>query len=212
VMKNGVSESDSVATVFTAGFGVDQDDQLLDRLVELWTCYQTHGLEVRWRVGAELNGRLGAPVERQPYGRAILKVAAERLEVSESELSRMRWFAHHFTSLADLQARHPAVDSWAKVKELLPSLNPKKVEKDESSPSTGRTSKAFITGFIRSLRIISDKLRRAEVTPDDKDRTMIRESLQELLEVAREHFQLEIEIVANNSQQTVTLPAAAKAA
>jgi hypothetical protein len=95
------------------------DQQLLDRLVEIWRPHQKRGLEVRLETGRLLNDRLGLPTGRQPYGQQILKTVAQKLDIAASDLHRMRWFAFSFESVEDFQRKHPEVMTWSKVKDLL---------------------------------------------------------------------------------------------
>src|SRR4051812_2946383 len=91
-----------------------EDRELLRRLAKLWKSHHVRDLGVRWKTGELLNRRLGPPTARLSHGRRVLKRAAERLQVAESDLSRMRWFAHLFKSAEDLQGSHPDVRSWTK--------------------------------------------------------------------------------------------------
>jgi len=112
----------------------DADNQVLyEMLVESWKAGQQKDLEGRHEVGGLLNEHLGPPTERQAYGKGILKEAATRLSISASELTRMRWFAHHFKDLDDLKAGHPNVTNWTAVKLLLPKLSPNKADPVDSS-------------------------------------------------------------------------------
>jgi len=111
-----------------------QDDQVLAKLAKLWTSHRKADLEVRWKTGDLLNKRLGLPAGRQPYGQEVLTKASKRLGLSTSELSRMRKFAHHFAGPEDLKERYPKVDSWTKVKGLLPTLDSEKEGAGEQLP------------------------------------------------------------------------------
>ena len=93
-------------------------DECLSELLKLWRQYERRGLEVRHKTGLSLNRKFGSPSVRQAYGTATLKRYSARLHVAESELSRMRWFAEQFGSLADLKAKHPKVKTWTQVKGL----------------------------------------------------------------------------------------------
>jgi hypothetical protein len=105
----------------------NEDLQMIDRLVEHWRSYNEKAREnvlvTRHLLGRTLNEHLGPPSMRQPRGEEVVKRAAQRLGLHVSELNRMRWFAHHFSSVSDLKGRHPEVSTWTKVKELLPELD-----------------------------------------------------------------------------------------
>jgi hypothetical protein len=96
-----------------------EDRLLIDRLVDLWKPHQKRGLEVRLETGRLLNQRLGLPTERLTYGQQILKTVAQKLDIAESDLNRMRWFSQTFESIEDLERKHPEVTTWTKVKDLL---------------------------------------------------------------------------------------------
>jgi len=101
-------------------------EEFHNRLSELtveWGSYHEKGLEIRHKTGKLLNDHYGPPTARQTYGEGVLKEVAGRLRVAESDLSRMRWLAHHFKSVDDLRERFPAATTWTAVKELLPTLN-----------------------------------------------------------------------------------------
>lgn len=102
------------------------DDKLLDQLAKLWSSRHQKDLETRHQTGLILNKRLGSPEERLPYGGGFIGDASKLLGLTKGELSRMRWFAQHFETLVDFQTEHPDIKTWAGIKELLPTLNPKK--------------------------------------------------------------------------------------
>jgi hypothetical protein len=91
----------------------------LDLLAERWQNYEGVGLEIRHEMGKLLNDSFGPPTKRQDRGKGTLKEAAEKLKTTESELSRMRWFAHLFRSSEDLGENHTDVTTWTAVKQLL---------------------------------------------------------------------------------------------
>jgi len=161
----------------------DEEQQLLTGLASEWERSQTETLKARHRMGTLLNNHFGTPAKRQARGQAVMKLAAERLQIAVSELSRMRWLAHHFKDIDDLKSRHPDVDSWTKVKELLPTLRPSRAEEATSSATQGEEAVALFTGLqdsgkkqrrkqkssatdlreaSRFLKDLSSKLQRAE--------------------------------------------------
>jgi len=169
-----------------------KDNELLGRLAELWASYQSRGLDVRLQTGVELNKRLGSPTGRQPHGQAILKKVGARLGISESELNRMRWFAHRFVGLADLKAKHPRVDSWTKVKELLVSLNPKKDKGGKEASKTDRRKAAYLANFQRSLKTATQKLGRKGYILSDAEKEAVLKSVQELVAVLQSRHKLRV--------------------
>jgi hypothetical protein len=141
--------------------GAHLDEFLLAELTQLWQAHHRRGLEVRHQTGVLLNNHFGQPTERQAYGEATLKHCSASLGVAESDLSRMRWFAHHFESVEDLSNKHPTVTTWTKVKELLASLRQpeakpvSKVEEDEKKSLAERT----VRPVIKAMRAIQKEAR-----------------------------------------------------
>jgi len=111
----------------------NEEQQLLDSLAAEWERYEARGLEARHCMGTLLNDQFGPPTVRQTRGTRVLKRAAERLHIAESELSRMSRFAYHFKDVQNLKEQYPTVDAWTQVKALLPSLTPKEPEAHVSS-------------------------------------------------------------------------------
>jgi hypothetical protein len=95
-------------------------------------------------MGTLLNEKLGPPTERQPRGQQVIKQVAVQLRIAESDLSRMRWLAHRFTSIDELRQQHPEVGTWTQFKELLPDLQEREAPSQDvqsgSMPSAPRTT------------------------------------------------------------------------
>jgi len=89
------------------------------KLSRMWQRANRNDLKLRHLTGAWLNVQHGAPTQRQPYGEGTLQQYKEKLGVSESDVSRMRWFAHYFPSLEDLKKEAPTATTWTKVKEVI---------------------------------------------------------------------------------------------
>jgi hypothetical protein len=125
------------STTETAGLvaGSLSDDAVLCKLQKIWQSHHRRGLDDRHRTGVIINQQFGAPTERQSYRAAKLKNFSKGLGIPTSELSRMRWFAHHFKSVADLKAAHPEVTNWTQVKDLLVTLRHRDDVKPESPAS-----------------------------------------------------------------------------
>ena len=163
-----------------------EDESRLGRLAALWQTRRRRGLEIRHQTGVFLNRRLGPPTGRQRYGGEVLKSVGERLRISESELSRMRWLAHLAPDLAGFQKKHPEIDSWMQFKRALPNLKPPKGDKakgasrDRSNPPSG--------GLVKPLKSLTAKLRRMAPIPGGKRGEALRESLRELIEAAQSYL------------------------
>jgi hypothetical protein len=133
-------------------------DVLLSTLCELWRTRHRTGLEVRLQTGSLLNKQFGSPEDRQPYGKGVVKRLTKELGVSQSELSRMRWFAHRFESLEALHADHRDVMTWKQVKEILPSLRPsssKAVKADKTTPATQTTVPSMVMSINEFRKMLS---------------------------------------------------------
>jgi len=169
------------------------DRELIDQLVKLNKADAEHNLGTRHQMGKLLNARLGPPTERQPHGQRVLKMAAKKLGIAESELNRMRWFAHLFGGVAALRQSHPEIDSWAKFKAALPSLKPvkggkaRKPVKDASRPAFG--------GVAKSLASLASKLNKLKNRPRDAERQEIVDALQKVAEAASRCLKIPVDVV-----------------
>jgi hypothetical protein len=175
------------------GQGISEvEQQLLDQLDELWQSHLEHDLEVRHQTGRLLNQHFGSPqVTRQPRGKEILKLAAERLGTNQSDLSRMRWFASHFKDVKDLKERYPGVNNWTKVKELLSTLNPRG-NKSGAAKTEGQS--AVLRGLGRSLESLSSRLREITQDPGEAERKTFHKKLQEFVEALPSVLQVRLSV------------------
>jgi hypothetical protein len=142
-------------------------DQKLDRLADQWQSLEDGNLEVRHATGTLLNDRLDAPTKRQPRGAEVTKKVAERLQIPKSEISRLRWFVHFFPSVQDLKERYPEAKKWSHVKDLIPTLKPKKETQDDGakpgkaakgSPSKLRKVKQLQSRLSQSISEVQNDL------------------------------------------------------
>jgi len=168
-----------------------KDHKLVDQLVNLWRSDAERNLDTRHRTGKLLNQRLGSPTERQPQGQRVLKTAAERLGIAESDLNRMRWYTH-LVDVAGLRKQHPEIDTWTRFKEELTNLKAeygfgaRKPAANPSRPAFG--------GFARSLKNLTSKLSELDSQPDDAERARIVDALRALAEVASSRLTIIIEV------------------
>jgi hypothetical protein len=158
------------------------DQRLIDQLVELWQGHRRRDLETRHRTGVLLNERLGPPTEGQPYGLRVLERVGKELRIAQSDLSRMRWFAHLFVDLDRSRQEYPRVDSWTGVKELLPGLKPR--EGGEAGGRTANPSPPAVGGVARFLTGLIKQLRGMGSIPGGRRGEAVRGKLRELIEVA----------------------------
>lgn len=161
----------------------DCENRLLSKLKVYWTEHQQHGIETRHMMGAFINAELGSPAKtRQAHGGRVLKKAATKLGLSESELSRMRWLAELFKEPDQLLKRHPQCTSWTKFKALLPSLKREDLGEAASEPlKRSRSSCVGISHSVTKLR----KLLETAITSDGEVSIALRSDLESLVKVAQ---------------------------
>jgi len=168
------------------------DRKLLDHLVKLWRSHAARDLGTRHQTGKLLNERLGPPDERQPHARRVLKTAAQRLKIAESDLNRMRWFAHLFADVAALRQAHPQITNWTRFKEALPSLAPPKG--DEGQKPAANPSRPALGGVARSLASVAAKLDGLDIQLGDAERGKLVDGLRVLAEAASRRLQIRVEV------------------
>jgi len=155
------------------------DLELVDRLVDLWRENWKRDLEVRLQTGLLLNEHFGHPdSERQARGQEVLKMVAERLQTSQSEISRMRRFALYFKSLEELKDKNPDVDNWTHVKALLPTLK----HGGKGTVSKAGSLPAILSGLTKSLQNLVSRVSQVQKDPGDEWRQDFVEMLQEFAE------------------------------
>jgi hypothetical protein len=101
---------------------VEDEEQFIRNLAAMWQSYNRQGLEVRWITGKRLNERLGPQDERQPHGEQTIKKVSKEVDISESDICRMRSFASLFESMEEFHRKHPNANCWTKVKAFIPKL------------------------------------------------------------------------------------------
>jgi hypothetical protein len=127
------------------------DQGLVRKLVNLvgrYVAQPGEKLTLCHAIGSCCNGLLGAPTERQAYGKKTVKRLAESLGIDPSTLARMRWFACLFSSLSDLKRRYPDVTTWSAVKGLLSLLKPKGRQVRTKRPVAGLSPKVMEMGAL----------------------------------------------------------------
>ena len=166
-----------------------KDRKLVDRLVNLWKSNAERDLTTRHQTGRLLNERLGSPEKRQPHARRVLKMVAEQLEIAESDLNRMRWYAH-LVDATDLRQGHPEITSWTRFKEGLTSL---KAEYGFGArkPSANPSRPAF-GGLTKSLANLTSKFIGLDSRPDDAERAKLVVGLRELAEAASSRLMINV--------------------
>lgn len=175
--------------------------QMIDRLADLWQGHEKRGLTVRWEMGKLLNKSLGPPTERHPYGRQVLKRAAQQLGISLCDLSRMRSFAAGCESLDDWHLHHPEAHSWTHVKKVLPTLSDARKGKKKSRRR--REERAEIHSILRPVSKMTRRLRQRKLTLDELSRDLMCHVLLDLVTTANEQFELGIKLVFEKTAEAV---------
>jgi hypothetical protein len=130
----------AIVSSFNVNAVSETEDRVLPKLVQLWKSLNSQDLLVRHQMGAMLIEKFGSPDKRQkPNGEAILQRYADELEIDRSDLTRMRWYAHHFKTFEVFEAKHPTVTSWTRLRELLPKLNPNSIDRTKESAKAPTT-------------------------------------------------------------------------
>jgi len=197
----------------TNGSGGDQDSITqeefmlqLGKLAEQWRTHRDADLDLRHKTGVLLNRRFGSPEARQKRGNGVLEQAAEQLQTTQSELSRMRRFAFHFKSIQELKEKHPEAATWTAVKALLPKLKPsgKKQEgqsagggaeaaKPEGAKSSGTKSAKF-RSVKRYLAKLSSKVGEAGNGLTEAEKKELLEDFRKLAKALEECLPIRVSV------------------
>ncbi len=182
-------------------------DRLLARLDRLWKSnakHELHDLKTRHMTGTLLNELLGPPTKRLPHGEATLSLVGQRCQVSESELSRMRWFAHLVPDFDDLQitldrlktesilSEAPTVRSWTQLKSLLPALKVLKSGK-KCKPAARRTRPVW-GRVLKHLDSVTSELAQADSSPEGESKEQLLAKLREFSELMSSRFQITLSV------------------
>jgi hypothetical protein len=167
--------------------------RLLDELVELWETHRRKSLQVRHQTGRRLNDELGPPTKRQKRNAGVLLSVKERLQISVSELSRMRWFAYRFGSLSDLQPRQ--VTTWTEVKVLLAQMRSEERRKASRSATRTDASRPY-HGYLKTLRRLTARLKQGVHAKDflAEERQKLQASLVEFAQAAGKHLGIHVSV------------------
>lgn len=155
-------------------------------LAENWRERRRQGLDLRHLTGGGLNQLLGSPKGRQDYGKAVLKQFSDCAGIAESDLSRMRWFHHHFPSLADFRDKHPQATTWHQVKQLLPRLRPggegaSAAAEGRLPADTGPGRGRQVRSVVRALNAARERLAGLALKPSDPERPQLVAECERLL-------------------------------
>ncbi len=169
----------------------ENEEACLQRITEVWQAYLQRGLEARHLIGKLLNQQIGGPDDRQDRGKGVMALASERLKMSVSDLNRMRWTAHLFKSVKDMQGRHPEIDSWTKLKDKLPDLMPKSRKKKSATASPAAR---FVKKVTRSVQSLTSAIKQNRTSLKSSEQAELLERLQELAAVVAAKFEIRVTV------------------
>ena len=198
-----------------------KQDRLLVQLAKIWKANEEHelgDLKTWYTTGLLLNRELGPPNKRLPHGEETLKLVGERCQVSELELSRMRWFAHLVPDFDDLRgmlaqleseeirSETSVVRSWTRLKALLPDLKALMDFKSGNSrkPAARRTRPAW-GKVLKLLDRAKAELAQVDSAADGEPGEQLLAELRELSELMSSRFQITI----SNDRAETAIPHAA---
>jgi hypothetical protein len=171
----------------------DEFARQIGDLAERWKSLRGSDLELRYDTGKLLNERYDTPDKRQNRGQGVLKDAAAQLGVAESELSRMRRFAHEFESFDDFEQSHPEATTWTDVKAILPKLN----QGGTSKTSAPKPSVSRLKGTFTSL---TSKLKQAQKSLTADEKKELREAFDGLAEAVKDYLGSGDQVSADSRQ------------
>jgi hypothetical protein len=173
----------------------------LGQLAEKWQAQRGADLEIRHETGKLLNDHFGPPTAKQQRGEGVLKEVVERLQVAESELSRMRRFAFHFKSAQDLKEKHPEATTWTAVKGLLPRLKPQGAQRKggsgngAASPAKQKQARPVQFGRVKqSLEALTSKVRKARNGLTDAEKEVLLAQFKELAEAISDCLHIPVSV------------------
>lgn len=159
------------------------DESMLDHLVELWTKHRQSGLDLRHMTGSFLNDSMGPPTKRQAHGYQVLKRVAAKLKIAESDLSRMRWFAHLFESRTEAKWEELGIKSWTMLKRRLPALITEAKGRKPNASTDQLSGGIVLRGVHKSFNSVVRKLT-SGIELGEGERQQLEETLQALAEAA----------------------------
>ncbi len=180
-----------MAQNITASFSETTDDatianlnRFIDQCLKLWAKYETRGLDARHALGTLLNKQLETAAKRRKHGAQVLKRAAQALDMSRSEMTRMMQLAKQFANVRELQQQHPTCKNWTQAKKLL-------AKPSARMHATDRSGKSPMSGVVKSITRITAKFRSGELPREETEAVEFQRNLQELIEAAQAYLQVE---------------------
>jgi len=170
----------------------------LDQLASRWDSSHQADLQLRHETGVLLNHRFGSPDERQSHGEKVMARAAKKLGKTEAELYQLRWFAHHFEPMTDLERRFPKVKTWTEVRDLLPTLRQRKKGKKAQPRKVKRSN---IRPITTSLATLTKALGRLQDCPTEDTLAKLVAKFQELIHVKPAWLPIQIVVLAKSKRK-----------
>ena len=170
----------------------------LKQLASRWDSHQQADLHLRHDTGVLLNRHFGSPAARQPHGEHVMVQAAKKLGKTEAELSQLRWFAHHFKSVAELERKYPVVKTWTELRDFLPRLRQRKKGKKDRVRKTRPVS---IRRIASSLRTLTTALGRQQSCPTADTVAKLLAKFQELSRVTPAWLPIQIVVLAKSKRK-----------
>ncbi len=193
---------------------------MIGRLAGIRRSDQKMGLDVRWKMGAWLNECLGPPTKEHSRWQFLSETIEETMGINLCDLIGLRWFAYCFKSVEEFVAKHPAVTSWHRVKEIVADLNAVgkgKARKRAKSCGNGASSAAahgtgersssacngtddkkhddsVVDGIFRSLNDATDKFRQNGFVLEGTKREQMLKAIAQLVEVVSDRLQIRLKI------------------
>jgi len=170
-------------------------------LTKRWRSHLEASLAIRHETGKLLNDRFGPPTKRQSRGEEAVAAVSKQLHVAESELSRMRRFAHHFDSVEAMTEPYPEATTWTAVKALLPRLKPKgnrpknRTKGGAASSRTPRPTKSVPFGRMkRLLESLSSKLGGARKGLSESEKKRLLKQFKKFAEAVSKCLDIEVSV------------------
>lgn len=160
-------------------------DELTSECRKVWDRNESTDLEARYELGRLFITHLNTSARRQIYGAEAMKKVATTLQISRSELSRMRQFAEKFPSFAEFRESKPGCTNWTQVKQALVKSTTKKKTKRAIGV------KAAIKKLGSRIREVTKILQRDDLLRDGATDAAFRKELQLLVEVAGRYLKFE---------------------
>jgi len=172
-------------------------DKELSLLVKRWRDVHVEDVELRLATGKLLNKHLGNPNTRQTRGKGVLEEVCKRLQISVSDASRFRKFAHLFRSADDLKKRFPDVVSWTwtRVRDLLPKLDSNgELKSDAQAKPDNQEEIPTFDGFLQSLSDLSLDVAEVESQPDDDEVKDLIAASEDLAAAISDRFNVQVSV------------------